>query len=1202
MAFVLTVAGVEQFFLPGSLKIQETANGRNNLSLDIPSANGSYRPQIGDEVLVREDGTLVFGGIIEQPTEAGIGGEGRFPIVSHLSVPDFNTYADRRYVSGLIPGGTLKTQLQALIPYLAPYGVSLAPTQVDGPTIPEIPCDFIQLSQLLDQMATMSGYAWEISYTKQLRMFSPGATPAPFNITSGDGHCIGDVTAERSRVDYANRIILRYTNAAIPAWGFLTTDFHNFSLDDEVKLGGTTYVFKSVLEDKHGQVLLGSNYTESLNNLANCISNGGDGFTSSSGTPANSQATAWVTWPDQMKALAITPGASGNNITADTDSATGRWLWEGNQPISALMGGADEALTGQVESNDFTQQQQYGMWEKIVSAASVRDLTVAQELCDALLQQSTSTITTVKYETSFKGLHPGQTQTINIPERALSGMFTITDIEIALLEKHARRLVTLTGGNVVNKRWQDDAKIMLGGSGGTALGGTFISTGGGGGGGGPAVPGMDLDYLGDYVPATYNDGDIVVDTDGIAYLCVKDGTTTPPEPWPGGPGSTLNGLGTPGRITKWTGPVTLSDSLIAESGSIVTVMGTLLVTTLVNPGGLVYSTGSGLSATATDTPRGALAPLLRSNGSAAPTWTQAQYPDYAAVDGSLIMAKGGDWVDSGLRLPYTTPGDFGIVYGSGINQWTQTNKLTFNGSQLSVTGDVTLTGFIGSATYASQTTGWRIDSLGGADFRYLAVSEMHAKTFVTDLERALAGSEVVAKSVAVIARAFTAPALGGAATLYVKDLQSASNVAAFQDGDAVVVRAFSRGAGSLTIADCVGVVYGYVDQPDGTQSWTFYRGSGGNGGTMSPGTIVQADGLALDYGTSGMGYYEVNAIDGLNGSNSPYAQIVTWVTAPVAPNKTIRTRFGNLAGVTGVAGEYGLIAGTYAAYSGAYFRASNSLFELHGITARWWDGASNVVTIAPNAGSPYVSIGNPAPTGYGGYGVFLGWDRNAGRVQASFYADGYNYFLYDGTRIQWRAANTTLDAAGNLSATSANLSGAITATSGAIYGDFVIGTGGQIRSGAWAFNGGVGWWLDYNAGNPRFRIGNPSADQISWDGGILNVRAGKLLIDGSNDGHIGMGASPYTLATLNVASASNDVNTWGLVVSNASGNANFIAYGDGTIYINSLIRSNPPLNTTGCAPGNNPTSTWNGPFGYAPIIGWWQLIINGVTSWIPVWR
>jgi hypothetical protein len=58
----------------------------------------------------------------------------------------------------------------------------------------------------------------------------------------------------------------------------------------------------------------------------------------------------------------------------------------------------------------------------------------------------------------------------------------------------------------------------------------IISSAGGGGTGG----GMNLDYLGDFAPGpVYNDGDIVIGADGIAYMCVVDGTTTPPEPWPG---------------------------------------------------------------------------------------------------------------------------------------------------------------------------------------------------------------------------------------------------------------------------------------------------------------------------------------------------------------------------------------------------------------------------------------------------------------------------------------------------------------------------------------------------------------------------------------------------------------------------------------------------------------------------------------------
>jgi hypothetical protein len=59
--------------------------------------------------------------------------------------------------------------------------------------------------------------------------------------------------------------------------------------------------------------------------------------------------------------------------------------------------------------------------------------------------------------------------------------------------------------------------------------------------------GADLDYLGTYQPpVTYNDGDIVIGPDNIAYMCVVDGTTTPPEPWPGV--GMASAVGPPGPI------------------------------------------------------------------------------------------------------------------------------------------------------------------------------------------------------------------------------------------------------------------------------------------------------------------------------------------------------------------------------------------------------------------------------------------------------------------------------------------------------------------------------------------------------------------------------------------------------------------------------------------------------------------------------
>ncbi len=112
---------------------------------------------------------------------------------------------------------------------------------------------------------------------------------------------------------------------------------------------------------------------------------------------------------------------------------------------------------------------------------------------------------------------------------------------------------------------------------------------------------------------------------------------------------------------------------------------------------------------------------------------------------------------------------------------------------------------------------------------------------------------------------------------------------------------------SITVADVWGtVVYalrnGFANPP--TQTYTFTRSAGGNAGSGT-GTIAKGT-LALDYGVSGNGYYEVTAVDGTNGANSPYAQIVTWTTHP-ATGCAVKTRFGNLAGITSV--NWGALSG-----------------------------------------------------------------------------------------------------------------------------------------------------------------------------------------------------------------------------------------------------------------------------------------------------
>jgi hypothetical protein len=255
-----------------------------------------------------------------------------------------------------------------------------------------------------------------------------------------------------------------------------------------------------------------------------------------------------------------------------------------------------------------------------------------------------------------------------------------------------------------------------------------------------------------------------------------------------------------------------------------------------------------------------------------------------------------------------------------------------------------------SENYASQTTGMRISYLGEGDFRYLYTDELHAKVFIADLEQALAGGQIISKSVAILDIDFTAPAAGGSANLYVKSLPSAAGMDVFEAGDYIRIRNFSRAGGGLTITDCWGTVSGtpvYSTNPDTgeeVQRWTFTRSLAPNAGAMSTSTVVEAGAIILDYGVAGNGYYEVTAVDGIYGLNSPYMQIVTFSGHPHS-TKTVRVRTGNLRGIFAVADEYGLYAGEGVTDAHAYLRLSSNIARINNVPVEIWSSGTQKVAL-----------------------------------------------------------------------------------------------------------------------------------------------------------------------------------------------------------------------------------------------------------------
>jgi hypothetical protein len=140
--------------------------------------------------------------------------------------------------------------------------------------------------------------------------------------------------------------------------------------------------------------------------------------------------------------------------------------------------------------------------------------------------------------------------------------------------------------------------------------------------------------------------------------------------------------------------------------------------------------------------------------------------------------------------------------------------------------------------------------------------------------------------------------------------------------------------------------------------------------------------------------------------------------------------------------------------------------------------------------APRWAIGNlDTLYGYSGstYGVAMGDASNT-----NITIDATNGFrIRSGTTDKMKA-----DTSGNLSLT----------------GDFAMSTSGVFRAGKTACATGTGWWLDYNAGTPRFCVGDPSGNRVAWDGTDLTVRAANVTI-GANGIFIVNTGTAFTTAS-----------------------------------------------------------------------------------------
>jgi hypothetical protein len=367
-------------------------NAATTLTADIYSTNAAFRPAIWDDVILWEDDTKLFAGLVDSYREQAESGWGT-NIVTSIDCTDYGALLLRRYVTATFAAGTLKALLTTLVSdYLAVYGITLDDDQPDGPDLPVLTFTRVRTDDVLNQLASLtSGFVWQVTVDKTLLMAAPSSAAAPFSIAPNDGHVVGDVQVSEERTDqYANTVTLVVNGAGSAEAS------QDFVSDGSQTSFTTDYPAPNNLQLLYPNQLI-----------------------------VDGVATEPVSWGDQL------PGTHW------------RWDWEthtlsADDGVTIPAGGTVVTIAHAiafpfaVTAQDDDDVAANGPVEAIVTVDDTMSLSAADATAAAEVANRLARARTVVYLTRTRGLRVGQLQTITEPYRDIDDDFVVNEVRLRL--------------------------------------------------------------------------------------------------------------------------------------------------------------------------------------------------------------------------------------------------------------------------------------------------------------------------------------------------------------------------------------------------------------------------------------------------------------------------------------------------------------------------------------------------------------------------------------------------------------------------------------------------------------------------------------------------------------------------------------------------------------------------------------------------
>lgn len=166
----------------------------------------TYRPALGEEVILEDGGVKIFGGTVAETHEANEGLVKYFEVIC----TDYQRTMDMKLVNKTYTGQTVSAIISDFITNYLPAGFTMVNVQGLA-TINKMVFNDEAPSKCLQRLAEYLGnYDWYVDYEKDIHFFTEGSELAPFNLDdTGGKYVFGSLSIEKNINQLRNTIIVR---------------------------------------------------------------------------------------------------------------------------------------------------------------------------------------------------------------------------------------------------------------------------------------------------------------------------------------------------------------------------------------------------------------------------------------------------------------------------------------------------------------------------------------------------------------------------------------------------------------------------------------------------------------------------------------------------------------------------------------------------------------------------------------------------------------------------------------------------------------------------------------------------------------------------------------------------------------------------------------------------------------------------------